>query len=105
MSKAPVRTDYLATNNIDDIARMLMALTQETWAMRDRMAVTEKLLETKLGITAADIDDYVADPAFKAEIEKLRNRFVAKVAGAPIAARERGVDQILERAGMSRPKT
>jgi hypothetical protein len=103
MSKQDPRTDYLDVANVDDLARILMALVQETWAMRDRMAVTEKLLEEKAGITAAAIDDYVADEGFKADIEKMRDRFVAKVVGAPIAARERSVDQILARAGMQRP--
>lgn len=103
MNKHAPRSDYLDANNIDDIARMLMALAQETWAMRDRMAVTEKLLAEKIGITSADIDDYVADATFKGEMEKLRDRFVGKVAGAPLAARERSVDQILARAGMKRP--
>lgn len=94
---------YLGDANIDDLARMLVALAQESWAMRDRMMVLEKLLEERAGITASDIDDYVPSSAARAEIEALRERFVAKVIGAPVAAHERGVDQILARAGMARP--
>lgn len=94
----------LDTSNVDDLGRMLMALVQEVWVMRDRMAVTEKLLAERAGITAADIDDYVADPAFAAELEALRDRFAARVVGAPVAARERSVDQILARAGYTRPR-
>jgi hypothetical protein len=100
MSKPAESQDYLATANIDDLARIVTALVQESWVMRDRMAVTERLLEEKAGIMSADIDNYVGDPAFKAQTEALRNRFVAKVMGAPLAARERSVDQILARAGM-----
>lgn len=94
----------LDTSNIDDLGRMLMALVQEVWVMRDRMAITEKLLAERAGITAADINDYVADPAFAAELETLRDRFAARVVGAPIAARERSVDQILARAGFPGPR-
>ena len=102
MSHTP-RTDYLDIANVDDLARILTALVQETWAMRDRMAIVEKLLEERAGIAAADIDDYVVDVTTRVEIEALRDRFVNKVIGAPVAARERSVDQILARAGMARP--
>ncbi len=94
----------LVSEDVTDVARMLMALSQEVWIMRDRMAVTEQLLADRAGITSADIDSFVGDPAFKAEIGAMRDRFAAHVAGAPLAAKERGVDQILARAGLSRPK-
>jgi hypothetical protein len=87
--------------DIDDVARILMTLMTEVWVMRDRMAVTERLLEEKAGITAAEIDDYVGDAAFRAGLERQRDQFVATVLGAPLAARERGVDQILARAGFA----
>ena len=104
MSWTPPPTDAtLNAINVDDLGRMVMALAQEVWVMRDRMAITEKLLEEKAGITPDQIDDYVADASTKAAIEALRDRFAAKVLGAPVAGRERGVDAILERAGLSRP--
>ncbi|NBC38161.1 hypothetical protein GTZ99_16545 [Novosphingobium sp. FSY-8] len=105
MSWTPPPTDAtLNAINVDDLGRMLMALTQEVWVMRDRMAVTELLLADKVGIGADEIEAYVADPATKAQIEALRDRFAAKVLGAPVAGRERSVDAILERAGMARPQ-
>jgi hypothetical protein len=103
MSDGSLPYQYLDTGNVDDLARILIALVQETWAMRDRMAITEKLLAEHAGITAEAIDDYVADAATRGEIDRLRDRFVGKVIGAPLAAQERSVDQILERAGMARP--
>lgn len=90
--------------NIDDMGRMLMALVQEVWIMRDRMAITERLLAEKAGITADQIENFVADAPMNAEMEALRDRYVARVIGAPIAAQERSVDQILERAGFA-PRT
>ena len=87
--------------SMDDLSRIVMALVQEVWILRDRMAVTERLLADRAGISAADIDDHVGDAAYKADIEKLRDRFVAKVIGAPIAGRERSVEQILARAGLA----
>lgn len=95
----------LDASSTDDLARMFMALVQEVWVMRDRMAIAEKLLEQKIGLMAKDIDDYVADAATKAEIEALRDRFAARVIGAPVAARERSVDAILKRAGFEPPSS
>jgi len=94
----------LDTSDVDDVARMLMALTQEVWILRDRMAITELLLAERAGISAADIDDYAPNAATAAELERLRDQFAARVVGAPVAARERSVDQILQRAGFSRPR-
>jgi hypothetical protein len=37
-------------------------------------------------------------------MEKLRDRIVTAVIGAPVAAKERSVDQIIERAGLKRPQ-
>lgn len=95
----------LSEINVDGLGRMVMALTQEVWAMRDRMAITEKLLDEKLGIGAAEIDAYVVDATTRSEIERLRDRFAAKVLGAPVAGHERTVDDILKRAGLARPAT
>lgn len=92
----------LDDSNIDDLSRMLMALVQEVWIMRDRMAVTEQLLEEKAGITAEDIDNFVGSPDYSEAVRELRDRFAMRIVGAPIAARERSVDQILERAGYPR---
>lgn len=93
----------LDTGNVDDLGRMVMALVQEVWIMRDRMAITELLLAERTGITAADIDDYVPSADTAVELERLRDQFAARIVGAPIAARERSVDQILQRAGFTRP--
>jgi len=92
---------YLAPDNVDDLGRMLMALLSEMWIMRDRMAVTEKLLAEKAGLTSAAIDDFVPDAAFAAELEALRDKVVSAVVSAPVSAEDRSVESILRRAGFS----
>ena len=94
---------YLNENNIDDLARMLTSLVSEVWIMRDRMAVMEKMLGEKVGVTSKEIDDFIPTPDFSAELEVLRDRLVTNVIGAPISATDRKVDSILERANMKRP--
>lgn len=92
---------YLVPENVDDLGRMLMSLLSEVWIMRDRMAVMEKLLADKVGLDPREIDDFVPDPAFSADLERLRDRVVGSVVCAPLAGEERSVEQILRRAGFS----
>lgn len=94
---------YLDDQNIDDLGRMVTALLSELWIMRDRMALTEALLAEKGVVTARELENYQPNPALAAEIDALRDRVVANVLGAPLAARERSVDATLARAGFHRP--
>jgi hypothetical protein len=95
---------YLTAENVDDLGRMTMALLAELWIVRDRVAVLEELLVERGGLAAGEIDDYVPNGAFAARLEILRDRMANAVVGAPIAAEERSVDQILARAGLTRPQ-
>lgn len=90
---------YLNENNVDDLGRMVAALLSELWIMRDRMAVLEALLEKADILAPGAIEGFSYTPAQEVEVEKLRDRIVASVVGAPVAAREHHVHQILERAG------
>lgn len=101
MKAFPTTDATLDAINVDDLGRMLMALAQEVWVMRDRMAITEKLLEEKAGIGPSAIESYVADAETRGKIERLRDGFAARVLGAPVAGRARSVEEILERAGMA----
>ena len=95
---------YLNDGNIDDLGRMVTALLSELWIVRDRMAILETLLAAHTVLKPDEIDRYVPSPEVAAMIERLRDQMVANVVGAPLAATQRGVDDILARAGLARPK-
>ncbi|HEY4545504.1 MAG TPA: hypothetical protein VIG90_03620 [Pedomonas sp.] len=95
---------YLSHDNVDDLGRMVTALLTELWIARDRVAVLERILEDKGVLNPDEVNNYVPTPEFEASLEKLRDRMAGNVIGAPLAARERSVDEILARAGMARPK-
>lgn len=90
---------YLDTDNVDDLGRMMTALLSEVWIMRDRMVIYETLLAKANVLTSEQIEQHSYTPEQELEVEKLRDRMIASVLGAPIAAREHHVDQILGRAG------
>jgi hypothetical protein len=94
---------YLSDGNVDDLARMVTALTTELWIVKDRLAVVERLYGEKIGIDSQAVDDFIPDKPFAEQTERLRDVMVNAVIGAPLAARERSVDDILARAGMKRP--
>src|SRR3546814_21061000 len=83
---------------------MVTALLTELWITRDRVAVLEQLLEDKKIVLPGEVDDYIPSEDFEADLERIRDRMAANVIGAPLAARERSVDQILARAGMERTR-
>lgn len=93
--------DYLGSESVTDVARIVMALMSEVWIMRDRQIVTEYLLETQESVTRAQIDNFAPQGELAALIAAERDRFARLVAGAPIAATKRSVAEILERAGMA----
>jgi hypothetical protein len=90
---------YLTENNIDDLGRMVVALLSELWIMRDRMAILEQVLVKSGALQADAVDAFTWTPEQTAEIDKLRDKLVSSVLGAPLAAEERDIDKILVRAG------
>ena len=92
---------YLNEDNVDDLGRMVAALLSEVWIIRDRMAVLEGLLVKNNVVLPDAIENFSFTPEQEAELEKVRDRMVSAVVGAPIAAKEHHVDQILKRAGLA----
>ncbi len=90
---------YLTENNIDDLGRMVVALLSELWIMRDRMAILEQVLVKTGALQPGAIDAFTWTPEQTAEIDKLRDKLVSSVLGAPLAAEERDIDKILIRGG------
>jgi hypothetical protein len=91
--------DYLGTISIDNLGRMLMALLSEHWILRDRFAILEALMVERGALAAGELDDYVPSAEMAAKLEMLRDRTAAAVIGAPLAADQRSVPEILARAG------
>ena len=92
---------YLSSGNIDDLGRMVMALVSELWITRDRLAALETMLDAKGVVAARELDNIVPSAAQASVLEAMRDRLVASVLGAPVAAQERSVNEILRRAGHS----
>jgi hypothetical protein len=94
--------ENLGPGSVDDLGRMLMALLSEHWILRDRFALLEAKMIESGALAPGELDDFVPPPGLAAEIETLRERVVAAVIGAPLAATDRSVEAILVRAGLGK---
>ncbi len=95
--------DQLGPVCVDDLGRMLLALLAEHWILRDRFAMLEALMVERGALRPGELDDGVPTPEQAAILERLRDRVVGAVIGAPLAARDGSVEAILGRAGMVVP--
>jgi hypothetical protein len=83
------RPDYLDATRIDDLARMLLELTSEVWALRDRNVVLERLLSEHGVLTAGEVDAYQPDEQLASELLTQRRSLIRRVLGAALPSDER----------------
>jgi hypothetical protein len=70
---------FLGNAHVDNLMSALLNLGGECWAMRRRLMVVEKLLATKCGIDAADIEGYLPDEQDQAAWDLKRDEFIDRV--------------------------
>jgi hypothetical protein len=77
---------FLGNAQVDNLMTALLGLGGEYWAMRRRLMVVEKLLETRCGIAAEEIEAYVPDAAETASWNRRRDEFIERVFGVLVRA-------------------
>jgi len=70
------RPKYFDDEAIDRCLSMVMALAQEVWVMRERMAATETLLERGEYVTTQALDNYAPSREEALDISKRREVFL-----------------------------
>lgn len=84
-----VRPDYLLTaESSDDIARVVVSLTTEVWALRDRLLVLEDAL-TQDGSTAPGAVEREPGPELTKRLQAERTAFTNRVLGAVLPQDQR----------------
>jgi hypothetical protein len=78
LSDPPAR-QILKPGQLDDLGQAVLALTRELWLVTDRLAVMEKVLERRGLALSAEIDAFVPDLEFSAELERRRERLLEVV--------------------------
>jgi predicted class III extradiol MEMO1 family dioxygenase len=75
-----VAKDYFLDHpSIDKVMKVVMALAQETYVNRDRLALVEKILDDKGVLTRNDLDHYQPSEEEQHDIKRRRDDFVASI--------------------------
>ena len=82
MSTFPTYLEH--TSGVDDVARMVTALTEEVWVLRDLVMVMQRALVDAGVLGATTVDDLVPDEALAGELAAERQRLIRRVLGAPV---------------------
>jgi hypothetical protein len=70
---------FLGNTHIDNLMSALLGLGGEYWAMRRRLMVVEKLLASRCGIVAEEIERYMPGVEEQASWDRQRDDFIERV--------------------------
>ncbi len=70
---------FLDHPSIDKVMKVVMALAQETYVNRDRLALVEKILDDQGVLRREDLDRYQPNDDEQRAIEARRDDFVASI--------------------------
>ena len=72
---------FLDHPTVDRVMKVVMALAQETYVNRDRLALVEKIRDEKGVLHRVDLDHYQPSDDEQQEINQRRDEFVASILG------------------------
>ena len=70
---------FLGDPVLDRMMKVILALSQEVYVLRDRLGVVEKLLDERHVVSRADIDDYVPSRQDQPQILAERDAYIERV--------------------------
>jgi len=76
---------YLADATPDELARMVVGLTEELWILRDRVMVLEQVLTDSGALQQTAVDEHVPGEDLHGRLGLERQRLIRRVLGAPFS--------------------
>lgn len=70
---------FLGDPVLDRMMKVILALSQEVYVLRDRLGVVEKLLDERHMISRADIEDYVPSGQDQSRILAERDAYIERL--------------------------
>jgi hypothetical protein len=87
-SRYPTTNDpaptYLTGASPDELARMVVGLTEELWILRDRVMVLEEVLSQAGAISSGTVDEHTPGEELHGRLGLERQRLIRRVLGAPL---------------------
>ncbi|GAB3273633.1 hypothetical protein [Kineosporia babensis] len=88
-SKYPTTDDpapaYLSKATPDELARMVVGLTEELWVLRDRVMVLEQVLTETGSLKPESVDEHTPGTDLNERLHRERQRLIQRVLGAPLS--------------------
>lgn len=81
---------FLGDPTLDRMMKVIVALSQEVYVLRDRLGVIEHLLDERQMISRQDIEDYQPDDSHQRRILDERDAFVERLL-SPLTDVDEGV--------------
>lgn len=85
----PARPQYLGSDRLDDVARMLLELTSQLWLLKDRTLVLEHLLAEHGVLDPGEVDAHRPAAELAATLRREREALTAQVLGAVLPSDDR----------------
>ncbi|SDT36689.1 hypothetical protein [Actinoplanes derwentensis] len=83
------RPQYLGSDRLDDLARMILELTTELWILKDRTIVLEHLLAEHGVVSPGAVDLFQPGTDLAQSLRDEREALVRRVMGAVLTSDER----------------
>jgi len=73
------KKNFLKDSNQDTLMRIILALAKETYVIKDRLSMLEKIIDKKGFVTKSDFSEYILSDSEKDEVKVGSDRFINNI--------------------------
>ena len=74
-----VKKNFLGDDNLDKIMRVVISLARETYTLKDRLSLLERIMNKKGYISQDDFSNYIFSDTEREEVRKESEEFVNSI--------------------------
>ena len=73
------KKNFLDNNNLDTVMKVLLSLARETYILKDRLSLIEKIMDKKGVVSKSDLSDYIYSSSERNQAKKQSDEFVQNI--------------------------
>ena len=74
-----VKKNFLGDDNLDPIMRVVISLARETYTLKDRLSLLERIMNKKGYISQDDFSNYIFSDTEREEVRKESEEFINSI--------------------------
>jgi hypothetical protein len=74
-----VKKNFLGDDNLDKIMRVVISLARETYTLKDRLSLLERIMNKKGYISQDDFSNYIFSDTEREEVRKESEEFINSI--------------------------